>query len=688
MSNNKVFRIHPTINFARIGNSDDFYLSPETSAGMPLKGTKTTGGLPIKAGTEDTFIEAHELRDKEGKLKRQAARFRLFYYELEGEDVYPCAAKPQEIVKGTVLADGRVVKDIVWTVHLANKKSASYNVVPLVGIGAYTDGVPQLRNPQVYGTVNSQTRLKGLMIDAGPRAISAVAGGNATFNATTNASYFSKGAITEITDYPQYFPGGQLLYPSGTLDSLGEIQTDEKGRLLVLSGQGKTAAQYDEYGDPVPLTGDLNNANWFDDSSDGPVAATILFEDGSTEEAFNAWVVCCDPSYAPQIRNVVSIWDDVYDTWVREMALQPELFDSTTSTFNPAFLPAFETMVRPVFRAALLQRWTVNLPPIAVKAHEAVDAITAKDNPDKTIMAGLNFIRNPNAVPSELNTGVPLMPLSVGDAGNSFLSVSKTQYFFLEQWSKKQFVEGDGPELGRGEALDMISLSNCLGGRFVPGIEMSYIVRCPEIYQQDWRQTGAGPFRVHAKKLEYSKAVASQTFLSGGWFPNQTMDVAGIEPGDLSKFMAVPWQTDYNSCSIHQPSINTGGLNETNGNATTLYWSWPAQRPDAVYVSDEVVDNVLPHQQWAIRGAGTYALDPKSASTFQKALQSVKDWHKLGIIVQGTIIGKEYAPEYYLEVQNQFDNSAIADNPILQWPFNTNPLIPTPPTPPLPQNKQ
>ena len=35
-------------------------------------------------------------------------------------------------------------------------------------------------------------------------------------------------------------------------------------------------------------------------------------------------------------------------------------------------------------------------------------------------------------IPGETNIAVPLMPLSVGDAGKAFLTVTKTQYFFLE----------------------------------------------------------------------------------------------------------------------------------------------------------------------------------------------------------------------------------------------------------------
>jgi L-lysine epsilon oxidase C-terminal domain len=289
-------------------------------------------------------------------------------------------------------------------------------------------------------------------------------------------------------------------------------------------------------------------------------------------------------------------------------------------------------MIQPIFRAAALQRWTANLPDLALKAHEAVDAITAGDEPDRTIMAGLNFIRNPN-ISHETNIGAPLMPLSVGDAGQAFLTVTKTQYFFLEQWSRKKFAPGP-LAMGPGEQLDFAALSNCLGGRYVPGIELSYQVREADIYIRDWLESGSGPFRVRHQKLDYAKARKQNPFLTGGWIPlhNHT---DGLQPGDLSKFMAVPWQTDYNSCSIHQTSINTGGVNTSTGTPTMLYWSWPSQRPDAVYIAADVINNVLPLQQWSIRGAGTYADDPATAATFQNPLQAVTQWDRIGIVLQG-----------------------------------------------------
>lgn len=682
MEKKTIFRVHPTINFARFGTSEDYIISPETSAGLPQEGTEVTGGLPIKKGTEGTLISSTDLRDEDGNLKKQAARFKIYAYD-GNKQTYP-EGGGEEIVIGTKLPDGRIVEDLIWTTHVANKKAAAYNVVNNKGIKAYANGqVPQIRNPETHGEIDSDYRLNRLMIDPGPRAISAAKQMRADFNDSSIPSYLnSDGDIVKIMDYPTRFPADsndELFEPNGALDSLGSMLTDEKGRLLVLASNGNAVGQYDEYGVPIQMTGDLNNVGWFDSASDGPVSLTIVFTDGSKEEAFGAWVVCGDPSYAPQIRNVVSVWDDVYDTFVRELELQPELFvkdecNEGEGVYNPAFLPNFAQDVKPLFAACTLQRWTANLPEMALRAHTAVDNISEDDDPNRTIMAALNFLRNPNNA-DETNVGAPLMPLSLGAAGTSFMTVTKTQYFKLEQWSKKKFTKGNDQPLGPGEFLDMASLSNCLGGRYVPGIELSYTVRCRDIYHQDWKSSGAGPFRVKHFKMDYAKATKEVPFVRSGWIPlHQQED--GLQPGDISKFMATPWQTDYNSCSIHQTAINTDGVNKSNGAETTLYWSWPSQRPDAVYVAEEVVNNVLPKQKWSIRGPGTYAVNPASAATFQDPLDAVNNWDKIGIIVQGTNVeveGQTFSPDLYLEVQSQLTNPGDATDAVASWPFNANP---------------
>ena len=74
------FRVHPAVGTARVGNSADYVIAPETMAGAGLGGSTPSGGLPIRAGTESDVVTSADVRDAAGALKRQAARFRVFAY--------------------------------------------------------------------------------------------------------------------------------------------------------------------------------------------------------------------------------------------------------------------------------------------------------------------------------------------------------------------------------------------------------------------------------------------------------------------------------------------------------------------------------------------------------------------------------------------------------------------------------
>ena len=85
--------IHPAIGVARVGNSPkEYFLLPEII------------NKPI--------TDPGNFRDKEGRIKRQAARFRLYGADENGN-----------IIRELTAEDG----DITWTVHVANKKAAWYN---------------------------------------------------------------------------------------------------------------------------------------------------------------------------------------------------------------------------------------------------------------------------------------------------------------------------------------------------------------------------------------------------------------------------------------------------------------------------------------------------------------------------------------------------------------------------------
>lgn len=677
-----VLRIHPAIGFARVGDSEEYYLAPESMAGFqdphnPALG----GGLPIKKGTENETIQSSDLRDGNGKLKRQAARFRVFAYSFGGGgENYP-AGQGREITIGDSI-DGKIVKDIIWTVHVANKKGNCF-VLDVPGydgsiIERYRDGrTPPLRNVKSetesgstaltigVPNINDPARVEMWTTDPGPRTVNGRNHEKVAFDKETPA----QAGLAPLPGYPKLFPAGdekRVYAPRGAIDTLGHLETDEKGRLIMVGGYGRACSLKDHLGTHhMPLSSDVDNDGWYDDTSDGPVTAQIVFE--GEENAPRpvdspAWVVVADPAYAPQILNTVSLWDEVYDTFVRELELQPEIYNDGTG-YQPTYRPFFDNEIAPIFKAAALQEWIANLPKGAKEAHRAVGEIKSSDDPAKTIMAGLAYVRDPNAQ-TQSDQGPPLMPLGLGDSGKAFLSPTYTQYFFLSQWNEGKFQTGPA-QLGPGEQLDKASLINCLGGRFSPGIDLTFTVRQPDVYIMDWKASGKGPFRIAGRPLEYEKATKGVPFLTGGYVPMNTGN-GTIEPGDMTKFMSVPWHTDYNSCATHptSPSIR---------NITTLYWSWPAQRPVNVYVAKEALTNETPGlMRYSVRGAGTGSEDPANQGRYQDKNDIIKHWPEIGTVLQGPVIdsvsGKKFAGDIYLEAEGKLDGEP---NPIVEpWPMN------------------
>ncbi len=690
MSSN-VFRVHPAIGIGRVGDSQAFYLAPVTAAGA--RGADgLMGGLPVQPGTESTPITAEQFRDADGNVKRQAARFHVYAYPSGSSGTYPNGGGTRVDVGSTI--DGKTVQDIVWTVHVANKKLNNYSTVSkgdqFRGIEAYeSPGLLQLRNPDYTssGDPDDPVRLQQLVIDPGPRAISAASGGTAAigFDMQTTASYAdAAGTIQQVPDYPVSFPSmfHSLHEPLGALDSLGDMRVEANGALIVAGGFARTSAVMQADGSYPPLTDATENGLWYDDAADGPVNAVLIFSDGSSASVQGAWYVTGDPGYAPQTRNVVSTWDDVYDVWVRELGLVPSLY--ANGAFVDTYRPSFSDDIQPIFHAAMLQRWNTNLPSGAIRGHDMIGQIQPTDDPTAKIPNLKTLIRDP-ASAADTQTGSPMMPLSLGDAQKSFLSVSATQYFLLNQWHGNNYVQGGAAALGPGELLDRVTLQNCLGGRYSPGIEVSFPIRDTNLYVTQWQQQDCGPFRINQASLDYGTAQKGKPFLSFGYVPLQSHPV---EPGDLSKFMSVPWHTDYNSCATHLPDPNPGAAS-TNPNIlpnNTLYWSWPAERPFAVYPValcqvDPDDDTWYPGPQvYSVRGTGTDSDYPAQVGRFQAYADFVANWAKVGFVVSGSQIAQvagqpPYPADMFLEVASRFD---VGQEFVAPWPMANIPAYPPP----------
>jgi hypothetical protein len=192
------------------------------------------------------------------------------------------------------------------------------------------------------------------------------------------------------------------------------------------------------------------------------------------------------------------------------------------------------------------------------------------------------------------------MPMLCGDncfqAGplsSTFLTLTQTQYFYLTQWAGGAFETAPAPPPEGGAARDRAALDNCVGGAFSPGIEVTWISRDVRIYRE--------PLRIHAATGVTPPLGLGQDF------------ARGLEPGDLCKYMAVPWQADFNECSQEQAGDRFA------------YW-WPVQRPDYVYVEH---DGRLRQVTWVGSARDQNAPDYLE---FADDTEMVREWSRLGFV--------------------------------------------------------
>jgi hypothetical protein len=307
------YRIHPGIGIARLGNSPDkFCISPEQPAALPIECDGDGNPVLAKDGSETTIST---FKDKEGRIKRQAARFQVWVYDDESPDGRPL--KLGDPIEGG--GNAGTLVDIRWRVWIANKKASWYEFEQLQGEHGYAKGHP-LRNASVTG----ETARQRLIIDPGPRTVDTKTQARASFDREAGENYS-----------PTFPPP---LQPN-SIDTLGNLVADAQGRLLVLGGHGNSGTYLsDEFGQPR-IDSYANNDGWFDDVADGPVMARLVMHsplvdsDRYVDVEYPAWVLVGYPSYVPEILDVVTITDVVDNMAVTQFAERTDLY-GTAGTFD------------------------------------------------------------------------------------------------------------------------------------------------------------------------------------------------------------------------------------------------------------------------------------------------------------------------------------------------------------------
>lgn len=502
--------IHPSIGVARVGNSAEaFFIGPEVAEPAP---------------EPPGFY-----RDAAGALKRQAARFRVYGLNAEGQVVAELNAQNARVE---------------WTVHLANKKSSWYQFQLALDIPEAGDAPPSLlRNAAVPDRAR-------LTLDPGPRDITGQKKGGGKRHTFDTGRFMGK---------PVY---------------LGEVQTDEAGRLIVLGGRGVSASY-----DGTKAVTFANNEGWHDDISDGPVRARVVYE-GRELQVDPAWVVVGPPNYAPQQKSVRTMWD-----LMRDVAIKAGMLP------RPA-RPSFERDIRPLFERMSRLQW-VNAGFAAAFGWGApeefgrpeVIARLADPSPDTREMR--RTLANHFRVFDRDSWSPTPWPWLYGDAMNvppaktprQHVELTDTQLTFLQQWVNGDFEADydprhqpprtleEVPVAEQGAMLDRAALEHCLADAFHPGCEMTWPMRTASMYM--------APFRLlHAPadwiEPEYGAGLIQDTLS----LPNGPL--AAQVPGGVTRWMALPWQTDTASC-------RSGYLKTYDPYLPTF---WPARVPNQVLTEE------------------------------------------------------------------------------------------------------
>lgn len=519
-------KIHPAIGVARVGNSKDV-------DGYYI-GPQVRQPAPKPPGA---------YRDRSGALKREVAEFRIYGYDAEGR-----------VVRELVMDRDT---EIQWCVELANHKAAWYNFELALDIPeAATAPASTRRNASV------KERAK-LSITPGARCV-------AQPNAQGDTYQFDSGTFLDIAV------------------PLGELRTDANGRLLVFGGLGESASV-----DNKPPTTFANNDGWYDDTSDGPVSATVKL-DGRELKVAPAWVVVAPPNYGPQQKSVRTMYDLMTD-----LAIQAGQLPTPTQ-------PSFQHDLLPIFQALCDLQW-MNAGFAAGFGYGMPQHFLAPTYLEKLAQPGATFeelrrsVANAFRNPGDGDVSMKPWPWIYGDAmdvpmpklARAMTALTATQLALLDRWAVGDFIADydpdakppahidDVPLAEQPAMLDRAALEFCLADAFHPGCEMTWPVRHATMYSEPYRWRHRSP---ENPEPNYGSTLTSAEALSynGPLFAQF--------PGAITRWMAIPWQTDTASCrSGYDPQYDP-----------YLPTFWPARVPNQVLSEENyrtVMNTKLPRSE-------------------------------------------------------------------------------------------
>lgn len=575
------FRIYPSIGVARLGNGpaekEHVIFSPE----IPWANLFET--------------DNHYLMP-DGKIKKQAQRF--YIYECDN------GGKP---VRQIDPAD----YDIQWSAEVANKKpfwydfnnsldlsivSKNRNVSPDFAKNKIAPGIPAVqRNPNV--------------LNMGPRMPHGYNYRKELVNNPPTVSVDRTNMRESILgQFPSATQGGESLLAK-SLDTapaqvgLGTIEYDE-GTLIFYAADGVSASL-----NPSDLNTDFaDNSNWYDDICDGRITASITsrstgvtYHLDSAESA--AWVVTAPPDYAPQIHPISSMYHIMCGAGTDKYATEFSLVFPLLYCLYRMQWVNLGDFLAPSFREVIDKLTDEGKLKYLFQKHPKGEADAVREKIFALFRNPAYPVLNEPIIPSSSTTSIDdrgvgttelMLPYYPGDGINypgspaQWFAIPPLLYEQLKRWKegdfqpmrlpsgnideigevfRKQFLKTAKDERKRPLLMTRAVLETLYGGGFHPGVEITWPMRHNLIYAENrevyndvtenFGLFGLREIRINAATAAEQQKIYYNDFglQMGSEDIRESMDpnhkkhwLWKITPGDLTKWMGIPWQSDAGSC--------------------------------------------------------------------------------------------------------------------------------------------
>lgn len=684
---NPKFRIYPSIGVARLGNGkaekDEVVFSPEVPWANLFE-------------TDKNYLT------KDGALKKQAQRFYIYHCDEHGNPTHK--VDPDKY-------------DIEWAVEVANKKPFWYDFNNSMDLSVEMENHQNLskafHDDKIAPGITASSRnpnipsegLKGRGVQNYREEL--VNGPN--FASVSEAK--TRMAIQGMFPFPKPDEGISKIALKMNTDAkpvkLGTIEYDNdasnpktNGSLIFYGADGISASL-----NPSDLNTDFaDNSNWYDDSCDGKVTATITTKGGEKIELNTpdsaAWIATAPPDYAPQINPISSLYDLVCGAANHDYRSK----DSCLSMILPLFFKFYQ------------MQW-VNLGDfLAPSFKETIDKLIHHKQFHLIYQKGpggdevreriFKLFRNPRydyqnepIIPSKdvtdlsalgLGTDELKLPYYVGDGINypgspaQWFAIPPMLYDQLQQWSEGKFITPQELEntcpanmiaLGKYYQQDFLDaakddakapllmtravLETLYGGGFHPGVELTWPMRHKQMYKENnltypsvnghekYDLYGLREVRINAASKEEQDSIFYNDF---GFLMNPNDVAASLDPrnprhdetkwlwkttpGDLTKWMGIPWQSDAGSCQAVW----------TNAQYPVPAW-WAANLPIDVLTAEsfakiqdpQVLDNTkrdifASRQPWLQTTDTGYVGYHAEGGYLNGLINMVYQWDKIGVV--------------------------------------------------------